>query len=643
MGSFVSQFINKITRTKSEDDDDDTEIDFLKLSRNLWLPKSVELLLSACFNCALFAVVGLAVKSIAGPAMVLSLILGAVIAVLNNLSLTELCTRFPTSTSFYSIVYKNVGELCAFTVGWFRLLQNIFMISLVTITAGEYIYSLAQPPPDTSWLPPHSSWHEIHLDSLVFMVVFLALLSLMVAAGLPHFSVYLKALFWTNLLAFIFMLLVIIYYANSLNWYVPTEFQPFDFAGTIQGTAITTFFFTNLDKVVEQVENMKQPNTMAPISLAISLLCVFLYYLCSTIFVTILVPLDVLSSEATIPKAFGLATFHDSKYVLSAAALLIFCLTIIESYFDAQKLLNLLADDGLFHQKFAKQPNPKKHASALLVLVIAILSICLFLFLPVDGLIQGFCITSLLISIMINCATIVVQYLPATLDGTKETSAFPNWQCTKNLIIRFLLCCGYITHKKVLSKLGVKTAEEPSAETSKLVNWSIISYIPSCIGLALAMFHGLPVIGWKRWIVLTALGLLCITIFLTIRIILIQPRAKACFFRNNFLAPFIPLVNIGIFIILVASMDWTAFSAVGIWLVFGLIIYFLFGISHSTEALFNKSEELNEKSKGRVQFDSAPQLSTKLTNVQPENTDADSEQYLSQEDETNPFYYPQKY
>jgi hypothetical protein len=62
------------------------------------------------------------------------------------------------------------------------------------------------------------------------------------------------------------------------------------------------------------------------------------------------------------------------------------------------------------------------------------------------------------------------------------------------------------------------------------------------------------------------------------------------------------------------------------------MVYFLFGISHSNAAVFNRNQEFDEKSPGRVRFDAPPQLSTSLRNVQPENRDADSQQFLCSDD-----------
>lgn len=578
MATLVSRFLRKITRTKTEQEDGN--IDFPKQSRSFELTKSVQMLTGSCFNGALFIVVGLAVKSIAGPAMLLSIVLGAAVAMLNALTLAELCTSFQNTTSFYTIIYTNVGELCAFMVGWFRVLQSILLIALVSCAAGENIHYLVKPFMKNSWLPGHISWAEVRVDDLVFILAFLALLALLVAAGLPYFSAYVMALFWIGLAVFLCMLVVIIYYAGSLNWSFPTQLEPFHFDGMMQGTAVTTIFFTRLDKVVEQAAfktNTSSNTTCA--SLAFSLLIVALYYLCSTLFLTILSPFDMLSEKVTLPKVFSLATLHSSKYILSAAAILVFCLAITEAYFDAQKLINLMAEDGLVSRKFAnrrrvKQSRDWKRVPALSVLVISISSIPLLTWLRLENLILGFCIASMMISIVINSTAIVVQYKPTLADTNPEANedtCLPKWEYNRYTIIRVLLCFGYITHERCLSALGVSEKTKAVNQTSKLVNCLVVQYILSCIGLSLAMFHGLPVIGWMFWIMLGALILLILSLFLTVRMILIQPRAKESLFESNFVSSFVPLLNIALFLILLVSIKWIAFAAVGVWLGLGKI------------------------------------------------------------------------
>ena len=72
----------------------------------------------------------------------------------------------------------------------------------------------------------------------------------------------------------------------------------------------------------------------------------------------------------------------------------------------------------------------------------------------------------------------------------------------------------------------------------------------------------------------------------------------------------------------------------------GLIVYFVFGVSHSNAAVFNRIEEFEEKSPGRVRFDEPPQLSTRLRNVQPENKDVDSQKFVFSDD-TEMLDFPQ--
>lgn len=62
------------------------------------------------------------------------------------------------------------------------------------------------------------------------------------------------------------------------------------------------------------------------------------------------------------------------------------------------------------------------------------------------------------------------------------------------------------------------------------------------------------------------------------------------------------------------------------------MFYFTYGISHSNVQIFNQIQEFVEKSPGRVRFDDPPQLSKKLSNVQPENKDVDSQGFVFSDD-----------
>jgi hypothetical protein len=66
----------------------------------------------------------------------------------------------------------------------------------------------------------------------------------------------------------------------------------------------------------------------------------------------------------------------------------------------------------------------------------------------------------------------------------------------------------------------------------------------------------------------------------------------------------------------------------------------LFGVSHSNAAIFNRIEDFEGKSPGRVRFDEPPQLSTSLKNIQPENRDADCQEFVFS-DETEILDFPQ--
>lgn len=562
MCSLISRFLSQITRIRRSEKQE--KLDFLITPGSVSVLSTAQHLLGACFNSGIFVVVGIAVKEIAGPSMILAVILGAVFAIFNSLSLCELCKRFPSKTSYYDILYENVGEAFAYMIAWLKLSQNLFMVALITVTVGNYIYYVADAPSHISWLPPHKRWAEIELDTLVFSLAFLVLVSGVVAVGLPLSSGYVISLFWVNVTAFMFMLVLLLVYAGSFKWLSRESFEPFEFMGTLEGVALSVFFYSNLDEIVEMSTQFKTTNSLAAISLCAGLLSVLTYYFSAIVFVASSLPLDKISAVATVPKIFSYTTFYDSKYVLSSIAFLVFILTVMRAYVNAQRSCNLLTDDGLIHRSVSsvKQTHP------LFVLFIALLSIPLFVWISVASLIEGFCASSLIMTILLNATLISVQYQPQE-KPENGSSVFPSWKATKSLLVRLVLCCGCLAHKTILSKLGISEDSEPTTETSKLVNWAIIFYIPSALALAIALVYGIPAIDQDKWFVVGVLIYLMVVILFNFCVLATEPRVKSVHYNNGIMASFIPLFNISLSCVLLVTIRWKAFIPVGGWTLIG--------------------------------------------------------------------------
>ncbi|XP_071947487.1 cationic amino acid transporter 4-like [Antedon mediterranea] len=81
--------------------------------------------ISHIFGIGIFILIGIVAKTLAGPAVILSIFLAVFCALLSAFSYMELCNRIPRSGSGYLYVYVVVGEIWAFIIGWNMLLEYL--------------------------------------------------------------------------------------------------------------------------------------------------------------------------------------------------------------------------------------------------------------------------------------------------------------------------------------------------------------------------------------------------------------------------------------------------------------------------------------------------------------------------------------
>eukprot|EP01105_Mastigella_eilhardi_P022619 TRINITY_DN558_c0_g1_i3.p2 TRINITY_DN558_c0_g1~~TRINITY_DN558_c0_g1_i3.p2 ORF type:complete len:295 (-),score=58.15 TRINITY_DN558_c0_g1_i3:2085-2969(-) len=78
----------------------------------------------------------------AGPAIVLSFVLGSVACVFTGLTYSEFAARFPIAGSAYTFSYASFGELVAWIIGWDITLEYAISSAAISRSFGDYFMSL---------------------------------------------------------------------------------------------------------------------------------------------------------------------------------------------------------------------------------------------------------------------------------------------------------------------------------------------------------------------------------------------------------------------------------------------------------------------------------------------------------------------
>ncbi len=378
---------SRIFRTKSLDDAvQDTEIVPIKLKRALG-PFHLTLLgIGAIIGAGIFATIGTAAagdpfRPGAGPAIIVSFIITAIVCGFAALCYAEFASMVPISGSAYTYSYTTLGELIAWIIGWDLIIEYAVGNIAVAISWANYFKTLLRGfgiiVPD--WLSmdyrtaakivDESGVQTVFRDAphilgvpIVFNVLSIAIvafLTMVLVWGIRESSRFNALMVGIKILVLGFFVVVGAVWLKPENW---TPFAPNGWPGISAGAAIVFFAYIGFDAVSTTAEETRNPKRDLPIGIIASLvICTLVYIIVSAVF-TGLIPFSALQTKLateqaepltmaldyaspTLAWAVGIVAF--GSVVAHTAVLLVFQL-------GQPRILFSMARDGLLPKAFRK-------------------------------------------------------------------------------------------------------------------------------------------------------------------------------------------------------------------------------------------------------------------------------------------------
>ena len=295
------------------------------LKRSLGAIDLVTLGIGAIIGAGIFATVGTASAGDAsrlgaGPSLMLSFAITAVVCAFTALCYAEMASMVPISGSAYTYSYATLGELIAWIIGWDLILEYAVGNVAVAISWANYFRSLlesvgihvplwlatdyrtAAKIPGLYEAAPHLFDVPIVFNLLAFLIV--AILTVVLVWGIKEsarFTAVMVGIKIVTLLFFVGFAFWLVSPAEMVaNW---QPFQPNGWAGTFAGAAIVFFAFIGFDAVSTLAEETKRPARDLPIGLIASLvICTVFYIVVSAVFTGIL-PYHVLKEKLATEQA----------------------------------------------------------------------------------------------------------------------------------------------------------------------------------------------------------------------------------------------------------------------------------------------------------------------------------------------------
>jgi APA family basic amino acid/polyamine antiporter len=373
--------MNQLFRTKSLDAlVAETEEPEHRLKRALGPWNIVALGVGAIIGAGIFATIGTAeagdaLRPGAGPALVLSFVLTAVVCGFTALCYAEFASMVPVAGSAYTYSYGTLGELVAWIIGWDLILEYAIGNVAVAISWANYFNTFLEGlgvrlprwltvdfttardrMPQVVAAAPHLFGIPIVFNILAMAIV--ALITIVLVWGIRESASFNFWMVAIKLVVLGFFVLACVRYVK------PTNFRPFapnGFSGVAAGAAIVFFAYIGFDAVSTTAEEARNPRRDMPIGIIGSLvLCTVIYAIVALVFAG-MIPYpalkQTLASEQAEPLTLamkyvampgwmvGLVAF--GSVVAHTAVLLVFQL-------GQPRIFFAMARDGLLPKAFAK-------------------------------------------------------------------------------------------------------------------------------------------------------------------------------------------------------------------------------------------------------------------------------------------------
>ncbi len=299
--------------------------------------------IGAIIGAGIFATVGSAAagdavagRPGAGPSLMLSFVITAVVCGFTALCYAELASMVPISGSAYTYSYATMGELVAWIIGWDLIIEYAIGNVAVAISWAEYFHKLLLNLgiPFPHWLA--ADYHSamvlrsedaaqyaqlfgnapviggipIIFNFLAFAIV--ALLTMVLVWGIKESANFNAGMVIVKIIVLIFFVGVALYFVPTstmaANW---RPFQPQGWSGTFAGAALVFFAYIGFDAVSTVAEETKNPARDLPIGIIGSLIVCTIFYVVVAAVFTGMIPFPELVKVSSSGQAEALTMALD--------------------------------------------------------------------------------------------------------------------------------------------------------------------------------------------------------------------------------------------------------------------------------------------------------------------------------------------
>jgi basic amino acid/polyamine antiporter, APA family len=364
----------------------------------------------AVIGTGVLVLTGLVAARDAGPAVIFSFILAAIVCGFAALCYAEFASTIPVSGSAYAYTYITIGEFIAHLMGW--TLLSVYVLTTSAVAGGWSAYFAGflegfgiHLPKEFITIPGQGG--VVNLPAILIILGITWLLS----KGTKESKKINNAMVVIKIGVIALFLVVGVFYVKPENW---TPFLPFGVEGVIAGASAVFFAFLGFDALSTSAEEVKNPQRDLPIGIIASLAICTVIYVAVCLVMTGMVPYH----ELNVPEAMAYvlhAVGQDAVAGIVAAGAIIGIMAVIFAYIYATtRIFYSMGRDGLLPKAFAKM-NPKTQAPTMTTWLSGLIAAFVAGFIDLKDLANLANIGALLTFAMVGLSVIILRKSHPTL------------------------------------------------------------------------------------------------------------------------------------------------------------------------------------------------------------------------------------
>lgn len=340
------------------------------LKRTLGAFNLTALGIGAIIGAGIFVLTGQAAAEYAGPGIIFSFLIAALLCVFVALCYAEFASLIPIAGSAYTYAYVTMGEFTAWIIGWGLTLEYLFSASTVAVGWSGYFTSLLADmginiPTVFANAPleyhSHFGWQASGaLLNLPAMFIVLAI-GVLIALGIKIASEVNNVLVVIKLSVILLFVACGIFFIQIDNWkpFIPENmgaFGEFGWSGVLRGAGVVFFAFIGFDAISTLAQESRDPQKDMPIGMLGSLGISTIVYIVVALVLTGIVSYTMLN----VPDPIAVATnalgpsFLWLRFVIKIAILAGLTSVILVMLLGQARIFYTMAHDGLLPKPFGK-------------------------------------------------------------------------------------------------------------------------------------------------------------------------------------------------------------------------------------------------------------------------------------------------